>query len=239
MKTLRHNFSVRWWAVSVLAQAVLAAVNLKSYEASLRLLGGRENLFDYILYSMDFAPFITLAGTVSALGIMRYDGVMDGAVMFREGSRKKYFRHKWLCCAVIIPAWSATALLVRIIAGLAAGYERQGRASGAGEAEVLQFMAFLTAYLIMAVWLREIARDFISGVGMQNIVPMFFSVAELAVYKSLKYRLLLLLPLGNVLTKENTYGRNLWGRIIYWAFVLYGLYYIKTEITCKMEMRNI
>lgn len=235
MKTLRHNFSAGWWALTALAQVVFAVINLKGYEISLHWTGGEENLFDYILYSMDFAPFVTLAGTVSALSMMRFDGTMDEAVMFRMGNRKKYFRHKWLCSALIILAWTAVVLLLRIMAGVAAGYGIQGNPDGAGAAEAAQFAVCLAAYLLMIVWVREIARDFLTGAVLQNAVPMLFSVAELAVSKNLKYRILMFLPLGNVLTRENAYGRGFWGRMIYWAFVLYGLYYIKTEITCKRE----
>lgn len=107
-------------------------INLKGYEISLHWTGGEENLFDYILYSMDFAPFVTLAGTVSALSMMRFDGTMDEAVMFRMGNRKKYFRHKWLCSALIISAWTAVVLLLRIMAGVAVGYGIQGNPDGGG-----------------------------------------------------------------------------------------------------------
>lgn len=238
MKTLRHNFSAGWWALTALAQVVFAVINLRGYETSLHWLGGEGNLFEYILYSMDFAPFVTLAGTVSALSMMRFDGTMDEAVMFRMGNRKKYFRHKWLCCALIISVWTAFALLLRIMAGMAAGYGIQGNPDGIGTAETVQFTVFLTAYLIMIVWIREIARDFLFGAALQNAMPILFSVAELAVTKSLKYKMLVFLPLGNVLVRENAYRRGFGGRILYWAFVLYGLYYLKTEITCKREKGN-
>lgn len=230
---------MRWWLLACISQAAFAAAGYKAYESALYLLKEEGNLFGFILYSVDFAPFITLAGTASVLGIMRYDKAMDMAIMFRTGDKKKYFRYKWLCCAVIVSAWTLVTMLIRIATGMLAGYGTEVHEGKADAATILQFMMFMAAYLIMVVWLREIAGDFVANPVLQNMIPLLFSVTELAVYKSLNHTLLAFLPLGNVLTEGIAYSRNLWGRSAYWAFILYGSYYVKTEITCKREIEDI
>lgn len=239
MKTLRHNFSVRWWLIFSILQVTFAAVGVQAYEAGLYWSKEKGDLFEYILYSVDFAPFITLAGSVFALGIIRHDSEMDRSIMFRTGNKNKYFRQKCLCSAAVVSLWVAAMMLIRTVTGVLTGYGADAQGGKADAIIVAEFMIFLSAYLVMVVWFREIVKDLLPNPILQNAILLLFSVTELAVCVSLHGKLLLFLPLGNVLMTDAAYNKNLWGRSVYWAFILYGLYYVKTEVSCKKEIGDM
>ncbi|MDE7318657.1 MAG: hypothetical protein K2N46_02865 [Lachnospiraceae bacterium] len=98
---------------------------------------------------------------------------------------------------------------------------------------VLGVLGYLTAIL----WMREIVQDYTDNSIIRNGVPLGFAVLELSVYRSLRPSLLLRIPLGNALLIGSHVG-NIPGMLIYWAFLLFVLYYVKTEIASRRELNH-
>ncbi len=245
MRTLQYNFVYKFWLVSCIAQVGFSVADFKEYTTILR--GKSGNIFDFILFSVNHAYFIALVGPISLFCLMKCYTTMDVIVMNRFHKKKDYFYDRLGCGIINAMVWVIITMLIRLIVGMIAGYGTDypftyyvefNNYNKVAYIIVLQFTLFMSAYLIAFIWVREIIQDFVSNQVLRSIVPLILSIIELAIYKSLNYTMLVIFPLGNTLINSEVYVGSFFNRIVYWAFVLYSLYYIKTEFLCDKEITN-
>lgn len=243
----KYHFSVKNYFIACACQIFFAAAEVREYGFYLDMYGLEGNLREYLMFSFNHPPFLCLAGTISVLAVMRSRSGNDILPTIRFHRRARYYHQRLFDGLKTVLLWEAAALLIRLLVSRAAGWRITGEfayyswLNGYKSWELWMTAAVLMAgcacYLTAVVWLREIVQDYTSNNVLRILVPVMFSVAELAVCKSMNYRILSFLPLGNTIIL-NAGIAAVPGRLAYWAFLMYALYYVKTEIAAGREWNN-
>lgn len=243
MKTLRHDCSYKFTFACFALQIFLALVDCKVYCV---FLDGREgNLIEYILFSVNNPYFIALIGAASVFSIMKCFTQSDLLLIFRFENKKKYFQNRLVNCSVVAGIWVVFTVAVRFLIGIFQKYsvsttfklKYYAKFMRYSEREAFTVLCLLVFYIFLyltaMLWIREIVQELTSDTVLCHLLPFVFSALDISVFMSLKYKISLWLPLGNVLIHIDDFISH----AIYWGFLLCFLYYVKIEIMGRKEIK--
>lgn len=245
--TIRYHFSLKRFCLVCALQIICTAAEIRNYADYLLLSGSSGNSAEYMMLSFGHAPFICLIGAASVLVLMKTRSSSDLLLISRFCRREQYYNCRLRDGFFMVLGWVCISIFIRCVAERIMGYRMTEPFAYFTEYELcdtktlylffFQMVLGVLSYLTAILWTREIVQDYTDNSIVRNGVSLGIAVLGLSVYRSLLPSLLSWIPLGNALLIGSHAG-NIPGMLIYWAFLLFALYYVKTEIASRRELSH-
>lgn len=246
MKTNVNRISINRWIMVIIFNCLLVWRDVFNYEI---ILGGRKgNLFEFIIFSLNNVYFIVLVGVISVwILVADYKEIsgIDILLMIRFRERKEFYKIRMKTQRNKVFIYVLITFVLRFIVAKVMQYqlgdvwiilyEYKEYSFGSIAYLVIKLFVGILGYLCFFVWLRENIGEVANSGFLRNVLPGIIPVVELAIFKSMSWRHLAYLPIGNILLDYQYYEKGILGIGVYWLLMLQILYLIRTELHKKRD----
>lgn len=246
MKTNGNRISANRLIVVLILNCLLVWQDILYYENIIE--GKQGNCFEFGIFSLNSIYFVVLFGVISVWILVadyREISGIDILFMYRFEKKRVYYKKRMLNQSLRVFVYVILSFVLRLAAAKIMGYrtdapwylliEYQDYSAAGIIYLIAKLFVGVFGYLCSFAWLRETLGDLVNSTLLRIALPVIIPVIELAIYKSVRWKLLPYLPVGNTLLDYPFYSKEILSRGIYWISILSILYIIRVEFCQKRD----
>ncbi len=246
MKTNGNRISANRLIVVLILNCLLVWRDILYYENIIE--GKQGNCFEFEIFSLNSIYFVVLFGVISVwILVADYNEIsgIDILFMYRFEKKRVYYKKRLLNQGLRVFVYVILSFVLRLAAAKIMGYRTDApwylliKYQGYSAAGIVYLIAKLFVgvfgYLCFFAWLRETLGELVNSTLLRIALPGIIPIIELAIYKSVRWKLLPYLPVGNILLDYPFYNKEILSRGIYWISILSILYIIRVELCQKRD----